>query len=98
MFTIACGVFVVSTLLWLYDDNGSEKKSNNSSNNSNARKNTVEKYSNEDVRNRLDKAYYNNHEVQDIARRLRTDSDFRYNVEKDMRRGRKFYEAIEENK
>lgn len=98
MFTIACGVFVVSTLLWLYDDNGSEKNSNNSSNNGNARKNTVEKYSNEDVRNRLDKAYYDNHEVQDIARRLRTDSDFRYNVEKDMRRGRRFYEAIEENK
>lgn len=98
MFTIACGVFVVSTLLWLYDDNGSEKNSNNSSNNGNARKNTVEKYSNEDVRSRLDKAYYDNHEVQDIARRLRTDSDFRYNVEKDMRRGRKFYEAIEENK
>ena len=98
MFTVACGVFVVSTLLWLCDDNGSEKNSNNSSNNSNARKNTVEKYSNEDVRNRLDKAYYDNHEVQDIARRLRTDSDFRYNVEKDMRRGRKFYEAIEENK
>ena len=85
MFTIACGVFVVSTLLWLCEDNGSEKNSNC---NGNARKNTVEKYSNEDVRNRLDKAYYDNHEVQDIARRLRTDSDFRYNVEKDMRRGR----------
>lgn len=95
MFTIACGVFVVSTLLWLCEDNGSEKNSNC---NGNARKNTVEKYSNEDVRNRLDKAYYDNYEVQDIARRLRTDSDFRYNVEKDMRRGRKFYEAIEENK
>ena len=95
MFTIACGVFVVSTLLWLCEDNGSEKNSNC---NGNARKNSVEKYSNEDVRNRLDKAYYDNHEVQDIARRLRTDSDFRYNVEKDMRRGRKFYEAIEENK
>ena len=95
MFTIACGVFGVSTLLWVCEDNGSEKNSNC---NGNARKNTVEKYSNEDVRNRLDKAYYDNHEVQDIARRLRTDSDFRYNVEKDMRRGRKFYEAIEENK
>ena len=95
MFTIACGVFVVSTLLWLCEDNGSEKNSNC---NETSRKNTVEKYSNEDVRNRLDKAYYDNHEVQDIARRLRTDSDFRYNVEKDMRRGRKFYEAIEENK
>ena len=95
MFTIACGVFVVSTLLWLCEDNGSEKNSNY---NETSRKNTVEKYSNEDVRNRLDKAYYDNHEVQDIARRLRTDSDFRYNVEKDMRRGRKFYEAIEENK
>ena len=95
MFTIACGVFVVSTLLWLCEDNGSEKNSNY---NETSRKNTVDKYSNEDVRNRLDKAYYDNHEVQDIARRLRTDSDFRYNVEKDMRRGRKFYEAIEENK
>ena len=95
MFTIACVVFVVSTLLWLCEDNGSEKNSNY---NETSRKNTVDKYSNEDVRNRLDKAYYDNHEVQDIARRLRTDSDFRYNVEKDMRRGRKFYEAIEENK
>lgn len=95
MFTIACGVFVVSTLLWLCEDNGSEKNSNY---NETSRKNTVDKYSNEDVRNRLDKAYYDNYEVQDIARRLRTDSDFRYNVEKDMRRGRKFYEAIEENK
>ena len=95
MFTIACGVFVVSTLLWLCEDNGLEKNSNS---NETSRKNSVEKYSNEDVRNRLDKAYYDNHEVQDIARRLRTDSDFRYNVEKDMRRGRKFYEAIEENK
>ena len=95
MFTIACGVFVVSTLLWLCEDNGLEKNSNS---NETSRKNTVDKYSNEDVRNRLDKAYYDNHEVQDIARRLRTDSDFRYNIEKDMRRGRKFYEAIEENK
>lgn len=85
MFTLACGVFVVSTLLWAADSGSkSEVKSSSS------------KYSNEDVRDRLRRSEYDNHESQEIARRLRTDNYYRQDVEKLQRRGLTFQEAVEE--
>lgn len=55
-----------------------------------------EKYSNDKVRNNLHKGYYDNWESQEVARKLRTDSDYRYRVEKNMRRGLSFERAIDE--
>ena len=59
--------------------------------------NSPSDYSTENVRDKLRKSEFDNFEVQDIARKLRRDSDFRYNVEKDVKRGVHFDEAIKEN-
>lgn len=55
------------------------------------------KYSNDKVRENLSKSRFDNYDVQDVARKLRTDSDYRYKIEKDMRRGRTFEDAILES-
>lgn len=50
----------------------------------------------EEVRKNLRKSEFNNWETQEIARRLRTDSDFKYKHEKNLRRGVRYEDSIKE--
>lgn len=81
MFNLACLVLVGSLLMLA---GGSDNSSPSD-------------YSTENVRDKLRKSEFNNWETQEIARKLKTDSDFRYNVEKDVRRGVRFDDAVKEN-
>lgn len=47
------------------------------------------------IRSNLRKYYYSNNDCRDIEWELKYDSDFRYDVQKNMRRGDNFQEAIE---
>ena len=81
MFNLACLV-LVGSLLMLAGGNGSSSPSD---------------YSTENIRDKLRKSEFDNWEVQEITRKFRTDNDFRYNVEKDVRRGVRFDDAVKEN-
>ena len=48
------------------------------------------------VRDNLRKAYFDNGECYDIARRIRTDAWFRHSVEKSVDRGTSFCRAVED--
>lgn len=50
----------------------------------------------EEVRKKLRKSEFDNFETQEIARRLRTDSDFKYQHEKNLRRGVRYEDSIKE--
>ena len=47
------------------------------------------------IRKNLREFYYNNSDCREIEWRLRTDSDFKYEVQKNMRRGDNFQDAVE---
>lgn len=53
-------------------------------------------YSSENIRDKLRKSEFDNHEVQEISRKLRTDSDFRFQHEKNIRRGMRYEDSIRE--
>ena len=50
----------------------------------------------EEVRKNLRKSEFDNFETQEIARRLRTDSDFKWQHEKNLRRGVRYEDSIKE--
>ena len=50
----------------------------------------------EEVRKNLRKSEFDNFETQEIARRLRTDSDFKWQHEKNLRRGVRYEDSIRE--
>ena len=50
----------------------------------------------EEVRKNLRKSEFDNFETQEIARRLRTDRDFKWQHEKNLRRGVRYEDSIKE--
>ena len=50
----------------------------------------------EEVRKNLRKSEFDNFETQEIARRLRTDSNFKWQHEKNLRRGMRYEDSIKE--